>query len=156
MSNSAEGLPRVARISQDRASGGEDTITLDETARHRRRAVMTSDAGLKFLLDFPRARLLRDGEILVLDDGRQVVVRAAAEALYRVTAKGAHHLLQLAWQLGNRHLPVQVTDDALYIREDAVIRAMLEGLGAQVEELAAPFHPEGGAYDHSGHDHHNG
>ena len=36
-----------------------DTITLDETARNRRRMAMTSDGGISFLLDLPEARLLR-------------------------------------------------------------------------------------------------
>ena len=44
-------------------------ITLDETARHRRRMAMISDNGIEFLLDLPEARLLRHGDGLVLSDG---------------------------------------------------------------------------------------
>ncbi len=131
-----------------------DTITLDETARHRRRVRMTSDAGLSFLLDLPEARLLRHGEGLVLSDGRIVEVRAAPEALYRVRARDRRHLLQLAWHLGNRHCPAQIGEEALLIRRDHTLRTMLEGLGAAVEEIEAPFDPEGGAYA-AGHGHHH-
>lgn len=131
-----------------------DTITLDETARHRRRMRMTSDKGLTFLLDLPEARLLRHGEGLVLSDGRIVEVRAAPEALYRVAARDRRHLLQLAWHLGNRHCPAQIDEETLLIRRDHTLRAMLEGLGAAVEEIEAPFDPEGGAYE-AGHGHHH-
>ncbi len=137
-------------------SSGEagDTITLDETARHRRRIAMTSDNGIAFLLDLPEARLLRHGDGLVLSDGRIVEVRAAPEDLYRVRANGALHLLQLAWHLGNRHCPAQMSVDDILIRRDHTLRAMLEGLGATIEEIKAPFDPEGGAYDtHQGHHH---
>lgn len=130
----------------------DDTITLDETARHRRRMKMTSDNGIEFLLDLPDAKLLRHGEGLMLDDGRIIKVQAEPEELYKVSGKDAHHLLALTWQLGNRHLPTQIFKEHLHIRADHVIKDMLLGLGAHVEEISAPFDPEGGAYS-SGHAH---
>ena len=126
-----------------------DIITLDETARHRRRIKLVSDNGIEFLLNLPEARLLRHGEGLELSDGRIIAVIAAPEALYEVRGVDPHHLLGLAWQLGNRHLPTQIVDDHLRIRRDPVILAMLEGLGAQISEIEASFDPIGGAY--SGH-----
>lgn len=135
-----------------------DTITLDETARHRRRMKMVSDTGIEFLLDLAEARLLRHGDGLVLDDGRVIEVRAAPEALYEVRGRDSRHLLALAWQIGNRHLAAQILADRILIRHDHVIRDMLEGLGATVTETNAPFDPEGGAYGdaHTGHEHGHG
>ena len=132
------------------------TITLDETARHRRRVAMTSDNGIQFLLDLPEARLLRHGDGLMLEDGRVIEVKAEPEALYDVRATDARHLLALAWQIGNRHLAAQIETDRILIRRDHVIREMLEGLGATVAEVTAPFDPEGGAYGgvHAGHHDH--
>lgn len=132
-----------------------DTITLDETARHRRRVKMKSDSGIEFLLDLPEARLLRHGEGIELADGRVIEVVAEPEALYEVRGLNAHHLLQLSWQLGNRHLPTQILEDHLRIRQDHVIKNMLEGLGATVTEITASFDPEGGAYSggHAGQSH---
>lgn len=137
-----------------------DTITLDETARHRRRMRMTSDSGIEFLLDLAEARLLRHGDGLVLDDGRVIVVRAEPEDLMEVRGRDARHLLALAWQIGNRHLAAQILPDRILVRRDHVIRDMLEGLGATVTDTRAPFDPEGGAYGAAraphGHDHHHG
>ena len=134
-----------------------ETITLDETDRHRRRVAMTSDEGLPFVLSLDAATLLRDGDRLVLDDGRRVVVRAMPEPLHEVRGRDAHHLLRLAWHMGNRHLPTELMADHLRIRRDTVIRAMLEGLGADVRDVEAGFDPEGGAYGDAGrapdHDH---
>ena len=136
------------------AEGHFATITLDETARHRRRMRMVTDrladgSDVEFLLDLPEARLLRQGEGLVLSDGRIVEVRAAPEPQMEVTAHDPRHLMVLAWQIGNRHLPAEVTDTTIRIRRDHVIRVMLEGLGATVTEIEAAFDPEGGAYDHN-------
>lgn len=141
----------VTTIKPGRAS---DTITLDETARHRRRMAMTSDNGIAFLLDLPEARLLRHGDGLMLSDGRIVAVQAAPEDLYLVRPKDMLHLLQLAWHLGNRHCPAQIGENTILIRRDHTLRTMLEGLGATIEEIRSPFDPEGGAYDpHHGHHH---
>lgn len=131
------------------------TITLDETARHRRRMKMVSDNGIEFLLDLAEARLLRHGDGLQLDDGRVIEVRAAPEDLLEIRGRDARHLLSLAWQIGNRHLAAQILPDRILIRRDHVIRVMLEGLGATVADVSAPFDPEGGAYGdaHGAHGH---
>ena len=134
--------------------GAADTITLDETARHRRRMAMVSDGGIAFLLDLPEARLLSEGDAIVLDDGRLVAVKAKPEELYEVRGRDSRHLLALAWQIGNRHLPAQILEDRILLRRDHVVREMLEGLGATVTECEAAFDPEGGAY--AGHAHSHG
>ncbi len=132
-----------------------DVVVLEFDHRHRRRLRMQGEGGLDFLLDLPEATALHDGDGLVLDDGRIVAVKAAAEPLAEVRAEAFPHLVRLAWHLGNRHLPVQVDGDRLLIREDHVIEDMLRGLGAQVARVAAPFDPEGGAYGESHHHHDN-
>lgn len=149
-------LPTVTTI-LDHTHDPADTITLDETDRHRRRMKMTSDGGTAFLLDLPEARLLKHGEGLKLSDGRVIEVQATPEALYEITGRNARHLLALTWQIGNRHLAAEITETNVRIRQDRVIKDMLEGLGATVEEIEAPFNPEGGAYGaaHSGHHHHD-
>lgn len=124
-----------------------DRVVLDETGRHRRRYRMCGQGGLEFLLDLPEARLLRHGDGLVLDDGRIVAVEAEAEALYAVYATDKTHLLRLAWHLGNRHLAAHISPERILIRRDHVIKDMLIRLGATVQDIHAPFDPEGGAYD---------
>ena len=117
---------------------------------------MTGTGGLAFLLDLPKAIALRQGDGLVLDDGRIVAVQAAPEPLLEVRTADPHHLLRLAWHLGNRHLPAQIEAERILIRPDHVIADMLRGLGAEVRQVSEPFDPEGGAYSgdgHSGHDH---
>ena len=47
-----------------------DTVVLDFDERHRRRVTMTGVQGLVFLLDLPKAFMLRHGDALALDFGR--------------------------------------------------------------------------------------
>ncbi|WP_348640536.1 urease accessory protein UreE [Nitratireductor sp. XY-223] len=147
-------LPVAAKVVSIADGMAADTVTLDEAGRNRRRIAMTSDGGIRFLLDLSEARLLRHGDGLQLSDGRIIAVRAKPEPLYRVHPQDALHLLRLAWHLGNRHCPAQIDREFILIRRDHTLRAMLEGLGAEVEDIEAPFDPEGGAYD-GGHHHHD-
>jgi urease accessory protein len=129
-----------------------DSVTLDFDERHRRRISMTGEKGLAFLLDLPEATHLRDGDGLVLGDGRIVEVRAKPEQLLEICGRDRRHLTQLAWHLGNRHLAAQIESERILIRRDHVIAHMLEHKGAILREVVEPFDPETGAYTHS-HDH---
>ena len=130
-----------------------DTVVLDFDDRHRRRMAMTGTRGLEFLLDLENAVALRGGDALVLEDGRLVEVVAAPEPLAEIRCNDPHHLVRVAWHLGNRHLPTQIMAKGLRIRRDHVIEAMVKGLGARVIEIEAPFDPEGGAYAEAFHAH---
>jgi urease accessory protein len=125
-----------------------DRVILAAADRHRRRLVMTGEAGTRFLLDLPRAAMLRDGDGLVLDDGSIVRVVGKPEPLVEIAAAREADRLRIAWHIGNRHIEVQVVGDRLRIRRDHVIEAMLAGLGAQLTPIEAPFDPEQGAYAH--------
>lgn len=138
-----------------------DFVVLDYESRHRRRLALTGQRGLEFLLDLPRAIALREGDGLVLDDGRIVKVRAAPETLAEITAPDQATLLRLAWHLGNRHQPAEIRELRIRIRRDHVIEEMIAGLGGTVKPVIAAFDPEGGAYaghesgghEAHGHDH---
>jgi urease accessory protein len=123
-----------------------DTISLDYNERHRRRFRYVALGGTEFLLDLARATVLNDGDGLKLDDGNIIKVEAAEEALTEIKAGNTKELTRLSWHIGNRHLPAQLEDDRILIREDHVITDMLRGLGAQVRQIKAPFTPEAGAY----------
>jgi urease accessory protein len=133
----------------------DDVVELDHDLRHRRRIALRSEAGIDFLLDLPEATLLRDGDTLLLEDGRSIAVRAAPESLAEIRATGAAALARIAWHIGNRHLPAAISTDRLLVRRDHVIEAMVQGLGATVRHVSEPFEPEGGAYAH-GHAHETG
>lgn len=134
-----------------------DRLVLSYDERHRRRLRYVALNGTAFLLDLPRAVILRAGDGLRLEDGRMIGVEASPEELVEVTAPEAATLVRLAWHIGNRHLPAQLEPDRILIRDDAVIVHMLRGLGATVRHLQAPFTPEAGAYDttHADRGHHH-
>jgi urease accessory protein len=143
------------------ASGDEplktfDKVVLPHDERHLRRKTMTLTGGDRILVDLAEPVMLRTGDALVLEDGREVAIAAADEALHEVIAKNPVHLSELAWHIGNRHLAAAISADRILILRDHVIKAMLEGLGAAVRDVVAPFDPVRGAYAGHSHDSHDG
>lgn len=135
---------------KEKAAG---TFTLDFDTRHRRRIRLTADQGEDILLDFSKAVAMANGDGVQLDDGRWLMIQAAAEPIVEVRHKDPGQLVRLAWHLGNRHLPTEIRHEALSIRPDHVIEEMLSSFGAILKNSDAPFQPEGGAY--GGHNHHH-
>ena len=132
-----------------------DTIVLDYEGRHRRRVVMQGVRGTEFLLDLPEAVILRNGDALVLEDGRLVEIVAAPEELAEGRCGDARQLARVAYHLGNRHVNVEVLANRLRIRRDHVLEDMVRGLGAKVAHIEAPFEPDSGAYEAAeAHGHH--
>jgi urease accessory protein len=151
-------LPRVVEILPRNKWSAEpiDRVVLDYDGRFRRRIVLRGTRGTRFMMEFAEPTLLMDGDGLKLDTGKIVAVEAAAESLAEITCAGVGELVRVAWHLGNRHLPTQLMDGKLRIREDHVIIDMVGKLGASVKLVKAPFQPEGGAYGKGqvhGHDH---
>jgi urease accessory protein len=147
-----------------------NVVALPFDARQRSRLRVTIEAGplagSEVGIDLPRGTVMRGGTLLRATDGTVLRVDAAPESLIAVRAPGGTPLAALAYHLGNRHVPVQIAADTLYLVDDHVLAQMVEGLGGVVERVRRAFEPEGGAYSHAdnasgqphhGHgDHHHG
>ena len=140
-----------------------DLVVLAHDERRVRRTVLTLVHGDRVALDLPDTVMLRHGTRLVLEGGREVQVIAAEEELLEVSAPDELRLLELAWHLGNRHVPLALSFERsgerliapprLLIARDPVLARMLEGLGASLREVIEPFEPVAGAYHSHGHSH---
>ncbi|TCP44352.1 urease accessory protein UreE [Rhodovulum marinum] len=153
-------LPVVRELRPAIAGRADDCVTLTYDERFLRRKRLVTDGGLAFLLDLPKTTSLNEGDVLCLEDGLTIRVKAADEPLLEVSGPD---LPRIAWHIGNRHTPCQIDARRLLIQRDHVMRDMLEKIGATVAEVTEPFTPEGGAYGHGrthghshGHDHEHG
>ena len=131
-------------LKQNDWSKALDTCFLSYDQRFLRRKVLKTVTGASLLVDLAHTTSLYHGDAFVIADGQVIEVVSAPEPLLQVSG----NLVRLAWHLGNRHTPCQIEDKRLFIQNDAVIRHMLEQLGAIVTHVHAPFNPEGGAYGH--------
>lgn len=123
-----------------------DSVTLEHTERRLRRKLLRLAGGDEVMVDFPQTLTLEHGSALELQDGRLAGIIAAEELLYEVRGRDAAHLVRLAWHIGNRHTSAQLEDNRILIKRDHVLKTMLEGLGATLENISEPFYAEHGAY----------
>jgi len=66
---------------------GDMTITLDFEARFLRRKRMATDCGMAFMVDLAETVSLDAGDAFLLDDGRQIIIQAAAEPVVEIRHK---------------------------------------------------------------------
>ena len=132
-------------------SDGFEACVLTYDDRFLRRKVIKTAQGEALFVDFEHTTSLNHGDAFELTDGRFIECVSAQEPLYRVTGD----LVRLAWHIGNRHSPCEITAEYLLVPRNHVMKDMLAKLGADVEDVLWPFNPEGGAYGHGrthGHD----
>ena len=134
-----------------------DTLILTYAQRTAQRGFLFGVNGTCIELDFAEPVRLRTDDALLLDDGGLVEVVAEAEPLLEVRAADPATLARLAWQLGDRHVPIELKINRLRARRDPAIEKLLQSLGAKAIAIDAPFEPEAGAYAVPGHaDHEHG
>jgi urease accessory protein len=121
-------------------------LTAEERSRSRHRFETTT--GQPVYLQLPRGTVLQDGDWLRSQDGQWLRIVAKPEPVCTVTANSPVELLQAAYHLGNRHVPLEIAPGYLRFSPDPVLQEMLLQRGLQAIEEIQPFHPEAGAYGH--------
>jgi urease accessory protein len=85
-----------------------------------------------------------------------VRVEAAPEQVSEARSPDPLLRMRASYHLGNRHVPLELTADALRYLHDHVLDDMVRGLGLAVTCAQLPFEPEAGAYASEGHGHRHG
>ena len=120
-----------------------DTITLNYNDRFIRRKKLLSDNKLEFLVNLPETISVNKDDGFLLDDGNVILIKNAKETLIEIRSED---LINLAWHIGNRHIPCQIETNRLLIHEDKVIENLIVRLGGLIKKISEEFSPEGGAY----------
>lgn len=100
-------------------------------------------------LRLPRGTTLKEGDLLKSETGElfgQVI--AKPEPVITVTAQNSLDLIKAAYHLGNRHVPLEISQKYLRFSPDPVLSSMLLKIGLTLQEEITPFYPEQGAYGH--------
>ena len=120
-----------------------DTITLNYNDRFIRRKKLLSDNKLEFLVNLPETISVNKDDGFLLNDGNVILIKNAKETLIEIRSED---LINLAWHIGNRHIPCQIETNRLLIHEDKVIENLIVRLGGSIKKISDEFSPEGGAY----------
>lgn len=120
-------------------------LTAEERSRSRHHRFDLPSGPL--LLQLPRGTLLKDGDLLQTATGDTMLkIEAKPEPVLTVRASTPLDLLEAAYHLGNRHVPLEINADYLRLAPDPVLEKMLNQLGLAIASEIAPLHPIPGAY----------
>jgi urease accessory protein len=91
-----------------------DSITLAWEDRLKARARRKSDGGVEFGTALRRGTVLREGDCFVLDEALLVVtVLERLEAVFVIEPVRAADWGQFAYDIGNSHQPIMITDESI-------------------------------------------
>jgi urease accessory protein len=131
-------------LDHPRAAERKLVLPFGERSKSRLRAML--DNGEEAGLFLERGSVLRNGDLLLADDGRVIEVQAANEAVSTVHTADPLMLARASYHLGNRHVALQIGTGWLRYQHDHVLDDMLRGFGLEIVIEQLPFEPEGGAY----------
>lgn len=147
----------MIRITQKIDSNVETllSLTLPFESRQKARLHTQLDSGEEVGLFLPRGIILRGGDLLQAESGEIIKIISAKEEVSTVTSDNQLLLMRASYHLGNRHVPLEVTQNYLRFHFDHVLNEMLEHFNLTVTKELAPFEPESGAYSKNNHTHHH-
>jgi urease accessory protein len=126
-----------------------DTLLLDYDQRQRLHGSHRALRGTEVEMALAQAVPLQTDDRLILDDETLIEIVARPEPLYELRAASSFDLARIAWMLGDRHCPAEISERHLRVRRDTAIEALLVNAPVKILAIEAPFEPEGGAYSHS-------
>jgi urease accessory protein len=131
-----------------------DRLPLTAEERSRSRQPFVTESGREVYIQLKRGTNLRQGDLLQAADGSLVVeILAKPERVMVVTTPHFLDLLAATYHLGNRHVPLEITETHLYLLPDPVLQDLLQQRGLMVTEADRPFQPQAGAYESTPHQH---
>src|SRR5260370_10389671 len=95
--------------------GAVDVVNIPVVDLDRRRLLATTQAGEELAIALPRHQKLFDGAVLLIDDARAIVVRAATERWMRLEPRSIGDAIELGYHAGNLHWRVRFQGEVLFV-----------------------------------------
>jgi urease accessory protein len=125
-----------------------DTLCLTwEERRWTRKRVVTTQ-GREVALALPTGSLLRPGDVVAVEPDWYLAIEGKPEAVLAVTPTDRGEAIRIAFEVGNRHFPVAISDDDLLVPDDTAMEQLMTRLGVAWKRSAAVFTPLGGGHSH--------
>lgn len=110
-----------------------ERIYLESDELLKRVLRVTSDHGHEYGISLPKGSEMRDGDILLNDGHNMVVISVKEDDVIVITPRDINEMGEVAHNLGNKHLPVQIEDGKIIIQYDYLVEKFLQDLQVNFE-----------------------
>jgi urease accessory protein len=144
-------LDIICSAQEDSPHAGEEIVilTADRAALAKRRWRGVAQDAREFGFDLDHA--LADGSVFFREAGKCYVISQAPEPVLEIEPGPERAVAVLAWQIGNLHFPIEVTESVIRTVDDPAIRQMLQREQVGWRPATEVFRPIAAA----GHAHHH-
>jgi urease accessory protein len=111
--------------------GAVDVVNVPATDLARRRLLIATRGGEELAIALPRHEKLFDGAVLLLENDRAIVVRAATERWLRLEPRSIADAVELGYHVGNLHWRVRFGGEVLLV----ALEGRTEDYTARLENL---------------------
>ncbi|MCF2626028.1 urease accessory protein UreE [Fusobacterium perfoetens] len=94
---------------------------------------VTSDHGHEYGISLPKGSEMKDGDILFNDGHNIIVISVKEDDVIVITPRDINEMGEIAHNLGNKHLPIQIEDGKIIIQYDYLIEKFLQDLKVNFE-----------------------
>jgi urease accessory protein len=130
----------IARPTAQEGSAIIDKVALTWEQRQKSRQKLVTMQGCEIALALPTGSRLQGGDLLPVPGG-WIAVELALEDVLLVRPQSLQEIAFVAYQIGNRHLPLEIGDDGLKTLYEPVLETYLGQQGITVERAQLSFTP---------------
>jgi urease accessory protein len=116
------------------------TVALTWEQRHKSRQKLCTSHGREVALALPTGTRLQAGDLLPTPEGL-IRVECAPEDVLLIRPRNPHETAFVAYQIGNRHLPLEIGERGLKTLYEPVLETYLRRHAIPVERTQRPFTP---------------
>jgi urease accessory protein len=133
-------IDRIAKPTAQEASAIVDRVALTWEQRQRSRQKLLTMQGCEIALALPTGTRLQAGDLLAAPEG-WIAVDLALEDILLILPRSLQETAFVAYQIGNRHLPLEIAEHGLKTLYEPVLETYLGQQGIPVERTQLPFTP---------------
>lgn len=126
-----------------------DTIVLGWEERRKPRQRVMTKKGAEIALALSTGTILRDGDILYIDDRCYIAVEAAKEDVIVIYPEDMGEGAAIAYEIGNRHLPVSIGKRNIVTPQNPQVEEFLKRTAVRYQLRQESFEPTGKGHSHA-------
>ena len=118
-----------------------DRLLLTWEQRRWARGRFATARGREIALALPTGTRLEPGHTVCVEADWYLTIEAVPEPLLAISPRNREEAIRIAFEIGNRHLPLAFEADTLMVPDDAAMVRLLDRTGVPWERRFAAFNP---------------